>query len=163
MVNRNIKSSLLFLSFILLISLLSCDPAKKYEKEEKTQIQDYIANNTTLNFELKPSGLYFLETVKGTGVSPVLNDSAFVKYTGKFLDGSIFDENVTKTTLYGFVVGDNIPGFDEGIMLMAVGGKATLLIPSNLAYGAAGRYPIQGYTPLLFDIELVRAKPASVK
>ena len=88
MVKRNIKSILLFLSFTLLISLASCDPAKKYEKEEKTQIQDYLAKNNNLSFVLMPSGLYYLETFKGTGVSPVANDSAFVKYTEAMLDGT---------------------------------------------------------------------------
>ena len=57
-----------------------------------------------------------------------------------------------------------IYGFDEGITFMKAGGKATLLVPSNLAYGASGNgYGIPGYTPLLFDVELVRVKPGPGK
>ncbi len=65
---------------------------------------------------------------------------------------------------YKFVVGENISGFDEGITLMAEGGKSTILIPSSLAYGTIGRYPgIPGYTPLLFDLELVKVVQNSGK
>ncbi|TAL75033.1 MAG: FKBP-type peptidyl-prolyl cis-trans isomerase [Bacteroidetes bacterium] len=157
------QTFLALFTVVITITLASCNPSKSYEKEEQNKIQDYLAKNSSLNFELKPSGLYYLEVVKGTGVSPVTGDSAFVRYTGMFLNGTIFNSNVTMGPLYGFVVGDNIAGFDEGILLMAAGGKATLLIPSKLGYGTTGRYPIDGYTPLLFDIELVRVKAASVK
>lgn len=149
-------SIIYFLLAIISISISSCDPAKKYEKEEAALIQDYLGANPNINFVKQSSGLYYSEFVEGAGVKPVLNDSAFVKYTGTFLNGTIFDSNVSSGSLYGFIVGENIQGFDEGILLMSVGGKATLLIPSYLAYGTYGRYPIQGYTPLLFDIELVR-------
>ena len=159
----NIKTGWLFLSIILLISLVSCNPGRQYEKEEKAKIQNYLSANSTLDFVRQASGLYYLETKKGTGFTPVAGDSAFVRYTGMFLNGTIFDSNATSAKLYSFVVGDNIPGFDEGISLIAVGGKATLLLPSSLGYGTFGSYPIAGYTPLLFDIELVGAKRAPVK
>ena len=159
----NIKTGWLFLAIISLISVVSCNPGRQYEKEEKAKMQNYLSANSTLDFVRQPSGLYYLETTKGTGFTPVAGDSAFVRYTGMFLSGSIFDSNATSAKLYGFVVGANISGFDEGIELMAVGGKATLLIPSSLGYGTFGSYPIAGYTPLLFDIELAGAKRATVK
>jgi FKBP-type peptidyl-prolyl cis-trans isomerase len=161
MIKKNFQTILLLLAAGLIISLVSCDPSKKYERQERNDIQDYLGTHTDLNFQLQPSGLYYFETLTGTGITPVLNDSAFVKYTGKFLNGYTFDSNVTTGTLFGFRVGVGITGFSEGIMLMKAGGKATLLIPSNLAYGSQGSYPyISGYTPLLFDVELVRVKPA---
>jgi len=164
MIKKNKKVILLFITTLVLVTLVSCNPSKKYEKEEREKIQAYLSNNPNLNFELEANGLYFLNVVTGTGLSPVLYDSAFVKYTGKFLDGSIFDTNVGTTKVYGFIVGYNIYGFDEGVMLMKEGGKATLLLPSNIAYGTQGSYPyIGGYTPLLFDIELLSVKPASSK
>lgn len=150
------SSLILLITVIFLLSLNSCDPGKKYEKEEADSIQDYLGANINLDFVKQTSGLFYLELVEGTGIKPALNDSAFVKYTGSFLNGTIFDSNVSTGTLYDFIVGENIPGFDEGVLLMAVGGKASLIIPSYLGYGTVGRYPIQGYTPLLFDIELVR-------
>jgi len=153
-------TSLLLLAAVLILSLGSCEPGKKYEKAEEAEIQDYLSNNPTLAFELKPSGLYYLPVQVGTGIQPVRHDTAWVKYTGKFLDGTVFDTNVGKsdTLLVPVDEGWLIPGFDEGITLMNKGGKAMLLIPSSLAYGPTGYYIISPYTPLLFDLELVRVK-----
>lgn len=165
MIKKNIQAILLGLTVVLIISITSCDPSKKYEKEEKVKIQEYLSNNPSLNFELKTSGLYYLEVEPGSGLGPVTLDSAFVRYTGKLLDGTIFDSNVTTgRPLYDFIVGENITGFDEGILLMKEGGKSIFLLPSELAYGASGSYPyIRGYTPLLFEVELVKVKAAPVK
>lgn len=148
---------------VLTLSFESCDPSRKLEKKEQEEINNYLSENSNLHFVKQQSGLYYLEVVAGTGLAPVLKDSAFVYYTGKFLDGTVFDSNVSTGTLYGFIVGANITGFDEGIMLMKAGGKATLLIPSSLGYGSYGSYYIPGYTPLLFDIELVKVKPYTGK
>ncbi len=111
----------------LAISAVSCDPSTKLRKQENEEIQNYLSQNSNLNFVKQPSGLYYLEVVPGTGTVPVVGDSAYVKYTGKFLDGTIFDSNVSTGTLYGFIVGLNITGFDEGITLMKAGGKSTFL------------------------------------
>jgi len=162
---RNIQPGLLFLTIVLMISLVSCDPAKKYEKEEATKIENYLNSNKNLNFELKPSGLYYLEVEPGTGRTPLAHDTAYVKYTGKLLDGTVFDTNVGKVDSLIFPVAEGwlIYGFDEGITFMREGGKAMFLIPSKLAYGPSGYYIIEGYTPLLYDIELVKVKPGQVK
>lgn len=169
MIKRNIQLIVVSVSIVFMISLVSCDPAKKYEKEEASKIQDYRANNNSLNFDLKGSGLYYLEIQEGTGIAPVGHDTVYIKYTGKLLDGSVFDTNVGTSTFLIFPVGEGwvIPGFDEGVAYMKAGGKAMFLIPSSLAYGAQGSsyaydpyygyyQAIPGYTPLLFDIELVK-------
>ena len=78
MIKKYFQSILLFLAVALMLSLGSCDPAKKYEKGEKAAIQNYLNNNANLNFELKPSGLYYLEVLTGTGRTPVLHDTAYV-------------------------------------------------------------------------------------
>lgn len=165
MIKKYYQSVLLFLAVSLMISLGSCDPAKKYEKEEKDSIQNYLSQNSNLNFELKTSGLYYLEVLTGTGQTPVLHDTAYVKYTGKFLNGNVFDTNVGKTDSLIFPVNEGVLifGFDEGITYMKEGGKATFLVPSKLAYGASGFYTIPGYTALLYDVELVRVKPGPGK
>jgi len=164
MIRKNTGIIIMVIAAILLISLESCDPTKKLEKAENDKIQEYLGNNSNLDFVLKPSGLYYLELVAGIGVSPVKTDSAYVRYTGKFLNGQIFDSNVSSGVLYGFIVGQNITGFDEGVTLMKAGGKATVLVPSELGYGTRGSPPyISGYTPLLFDIELVKVVPNTGK
>jgi FKBP-type peptidyl-prolyl cis-trans isomerase FkpA len=160
---RNSYLIISLISTVVLISVLSCDPGKEYEKKEKSQIQDFLAKYPDLNYVKMPSGLYYLEVAKGTGISPVVNDSAFVRYEAAYIDGTIFETNMTTGPVYGFVVGTSIPGFDEGVMLMGIGGKSTLLIPSALAYGTMGKYPIPGYTPLLFNIQLIDVKRAASK
>lgn len=159
MIKTNFRIIIPLVIFILMLSVTSCDPSRKMEKQEKEEIEAYLSKNSSLNFVKQPSGLYYHEVVAGTGISPVRTDSAYVNYTGMFLDGTIFDSNVTSGKLYGFIIGLNITGFDEGITLMKPGGKATILIPSKLAYGSMGTYGISGYTPLLFDIELVKVVP----
>lgn len=165
MMRRNVQPVLLYLTTVLVITLVSCDPAKKYEKEETLKIESYLNSNKNLNFELKPSGLYYLEVQAGTGRMPVAHDTAFVKYSGKFLDGSVFDTNVGKPDSLKFPVAEGwlIYGFDEGITFMKEGGISMFLVPSKLAYGPSGYYIIEGYTPLLYDVELVKVKPGPVK
>jgi FKBP-type peptidyl-prolyl cis-trans isomerase len=108
---------------------------------------------------LKPSGLYYCDSVVGTGLRATTHDEAYVKYTGKFLDETVFDTNVGKVDTLFFPVNEGwlIPGLDEGITYMNAGGKAILLLPSNLAYGIAGYYPvIPGNTSVIYEVYLVR-------
>lgn len=156
---KNFRTFLLLLTVLLLGSLVACDPSKKYQKEEDESIENFLSTASNQNFELQSSGLYYNEVLAGTGIMAVLGDSAYVRYSGKFLDGYTFDTNVSKPTPYGFIVGQNISGFDEGIMLMKAGGKAIVVLPSKLAYGSVGTYGISGYTPLMFEIELLKVVP----
>jgi len=164
MIKKHYQSFLVLLATGLLISLISCNPARKYEKEEQEALDNFLSN-TTLVFEQKESGLYYAENLAGTGISPVTNDTCYVRYTGKYLNGTTFDTNVgTNFDDFVFTVGGNvIYGLSEGVTYMKEGGKATLLVPSSLAYGTQGYYTIPGYTPLLFEVELIRVKLAPAK
>jgi FKBP-type peptidyl-prolyl cis-trans isomerase len=155
---------LLLLTIILIVA--SCNKTKQWEEEEQKQIDEYL-QNSSVDFERKPSGLYYHVIVAGTGRVPVNSDTACIKYTGKFLSGQIFDTNVGSSTTLDVVVGTPglIEGFAEGITYMAQGGKSLLLVPSSLGYGSIG-VPyggISGFTPLLFEIELVSVKPGNGK
>ena len=154
----------LLLAFWLLIALVSCDPASKYEKQEKEAISNYINTHPLDTFKLEESGLYYRQVLLGTGASLAIGDTACIYYTGKFLDLSEFDTNVGGK-MFKFAVGkgDVLQGFDEGTYYMKQGGKAQLLIPSSLAYGSQGYYSIGGYTPLLYDVELVLVIPGHTK
>lgn len=161
----NLPVFLLF-TVILLISFVSCMKENDMEKEETELIQQYLNINSTLDFQLKPSGLYYLETLAGTGLVPVAHDTAYIMYTGRFLNNSVFNTNVgtTDTLISPVDEGLLILGFDEGITYMAEGGKSQFLVPSDLGYGAYGSYPyISGYTPLLFEVELIRVVPGPGK
>jgi len=157
-------SILLFFAVSLILSLVSCNPSKKYEDAERESIDKFLNDNSDKDYQLKTSGLYYLEVSTGTGAAPVQHDTAYVLYTGMYLNGNVFDpgedDNGVKDTLV-FPVNDGwlIPGFDEGITYMKAGGEASFLIPSKLGYGANGYYTIPGYTPLLYDVKLVRIKP----
>jgi FKBP-type peptidyl-prolyl cis-trans isomerase len=128
----------------------ACETGDPYEKE-KLAIQEYL---TSHNLTVSPlaSGLYYIEIKAGTGITPPYGATVKVKYTGSYTDGTIFDSGTFSFKL-GF--GQVITGMDEGIALMKEGGKATLIIPSDLAYRSNGSGDIPGYTPLVFAVELL--------
>ena len=149
---------------IVIISISSCNVTKKYEKEEEANIQTYITNHPTLNYEKKASGLYYLDTEVGTGAQVATGDSVFLMFDGFYLNGIKFGTNYgTTDTVKGRAgSGDFIAGFDEAITYMKAGGKSKVVVPSYLAYGTSG-YSMPAYTTLLYDIYLVRLKSNSIK
>ena len=107
------------------------------------------------------SGLEYMEVTAGTGAQAVAGKTVKVHYTGKFRDGKVFDSSVSRSEPIEFVLGRGrvIKGWDEGIALMKVGGKAVLTIPPNLAYGEHGAGGvIPPNATLVFDVELVDVK-----
>jgi FKBP-type peptidyl-prolyl cis-trans isomerase FkpA len=149
-------------ALLIMTAAISCNKTDEFAEAEQLKIQEYLERNSSLNFEIKPSGLYYLEQITGTGNLPVKFDTAYLWYTGKFLDGQIFDSNVNTSKQLEVIIGSQgvIPGFAEGISYMKQGGKSLFLIPSALGYGSTGNYygGISGYTPLLFEVQLVLLK-----
>jgi FKBP-type peptidyl-prolyl cis-trans isomerase len=107
------------------------------------------------------SGLEYVEVEAGTGTQAAVGKTVSVHYTGKFQDGKVFDSSIPRGEALTFRlgVGQVIKGWDEGIALMKVGGKAQLTIPPELGYGARGA---SGVIPpnatLIFDVELIAVK-----
>ena len=107
------------------------------------------------------SGLEYVEVLAGTGDQAVAGNIVRVHYTGRLLDGKVFDSSIKRGEPIEFVLGKGrvIKGWDEGIALMKVGGKAVLTIPPQLAYGERGAGGvIPPNATLVFDVELVEVK-----
>ncbi len=110
----------------------------------------------------RPSGLEYIELQAGAGPMPQKGDKVAVHYTGKLQNGRIFDSSRDRGQPIEFPLGTGrvIPGWDEGIGLMHEGGKARLIIPPHLGYGARGAgSAIPPNAPLIFEVELVAVKP----
>jgi FKBP-type peptidyl-prolyl cis-trans isomerase FkpA len=102
------------------------------------------------------SGLVYIEELAGTGASPTVSDSVQVHYEGSFTNGTVFDSSYRRNEPTSFLVGQVIPGWQEGLQMMKVGGKAKLIIPASLAYGEMGSPPaIPPNVPLVFIVELL--------
>lgn len=111
--------------------------------------------------EKTPSGLYYKINKEGVGPKAAKGQSVSVHYTGKLLDGTVFDSSYRRNEPITFTLGQNqvIPGWEEGVALLEQGANAKLVIPSELAYGAAGAGGvIPPHATLLFEIELVTIK-----
>ena len=107
------------------------------------------------------SGLEYVETLAGTGAQAQAGKTVRVHYTGKLTNGKVFDSSIPRGQPIEFRLGAGqvIKGWDEGIALMKVGGKATLTIPPELGYGARGAGGvIPPNATLIFEVELVSIK-----
>lgn len=140
--------------------------------DEVERANKYIADKK-LNLITTASGLKYKVTQIGTKPKPVIGDTVYVNYIGRNLDGKVFDSSYEAIAKgaglqqpgrtyepISFALGTEgiIPGWQEAILLLNVGSKATLVIPSKLAYGANGAgADIAPYSTLVFDIEVVKA------
>jgi hypothetical protein len=105
-------------------------------------------------YTLTPTGLKYHDFFVGQGALADSGSAVQVHYHGWFLDGQLFDSSVLRGVPLIFVVGTRqvIPGWDEGIEGMRVGGERQLIVPPNLAYGAAGRGVIPPNATLVFEV-----------
>jgi len=141
--------------------------ANQTAKDEK-EIKEYLDEHK-LKATKTEEGVYVAVNQAGTGDKPNAGDTVFVHYTGKLLNGKTFDSSLDSTLRPGmplepikFPIGQGfvIKGWDAGISALSKGAKATLVIPSSLAYGLQGSPPtIPSNSVLVFDVELVDVKP----
>jgi len=114
-------------------------------------------NGKRVEVKTTPSGLQYEVLTEGDGPRPEANDQVEVHYTGKLIDGTVFDSSVDRGMPATFGVTQVIPGWVEALQLMKAGSKWRLFIPSNLAYGPNGAGGVIGpNSTLIFDVELIK-------
>lgn len=148
----------------LLMLLAACGGASEpalTSGEEETAVSTPEQTTTNQSEGTEPvTELEFIETEAGDGPQAQPGQLVAVHYTGKLADGTVFDSSLDRGEPIEFVLGAGrvIPGWDQGIAMMNVGDKATLIIPPDLAYGAAGAGGvIPPNATLTFDVELMSA------
>jgi FKBP-type peptidyl-prolyl cis-trans isomerase len=140
---------------------------------EALAITKYVAESKKV-YTTTASGLKYIVTIPSIKRKALKGDTAYVNYTGHTLSGKVFDSSVESVAKAAGLQqpgrtyepikvavgqGNVIPGWDEALLLLNEGSKANLVIPSALAYGEKGvSEDIPGFTPLVFDIELVKIK-----
>lgn len=135
----------------------------RLEKEAEKKAKEAAEANKKLmeGATITESGLGYIMVKEGSGVQAEKGKTVSVHYTGKLTDGTKFDSSLDRNQPIEFVLGEGrvIKGWDEGISYLKVGGKATFIIPSDLAYGERGAGGvIPPNATLIFEVELVDVK-----
>ncbi len=118
--------------------------------------------NSALNPAANSGGLVVQDEVVGTGAEAQPGDVVTVNYTGKLDNGTVFDTSVGRAPFqFTLGVAQVIPGWDQGVAGMKVGGKRVLIIPPSLGYGSQDYGPIPANSTLTFEIDLLSVTAAS--
>lgn len=139
-------------------------------KVAETAKMDKYITGSKHTFTKTASGIYYDINQPGAGAKLVKGDTAVINYTGKLITEKIFDTSVEaiarsnktytsdrqyKPLRIAVGAGSVIAGWEEGLQLLNKGAKATMVIPSSLAYGEKGSGPVPSYSPIIFDMELL--------
>ncbi|MEN8122455.1 MAG: FKBP-type peptidyl-prolyl cis-trans isomerase [Bacteroidota bacterium] len=164
MKNNLVKISV-FAFLVLSIGFIACEKDNEYIeglKQDEIDAREAYLEAEGITIAPTASGLYYIETETGTGVQAKAGDVVIVNYEGQLLNGYIFDTSWKPDGDFPieFTLGTGavIAGWDEAIALMKEGGKAKLIIPSDLAYGAQVKQSIPAYSTLVFYVDLVDVK-----
>lgn len=143
--------------FAKLEAEMQAEAAKQGEVNRKNGEAFLTENAKREGIKVTESGLQYEVLESGKGDSPKASDNVEVHYTGKLIDGTVFDSSVERGVPASFGVTQVIPGWVEALQLMHEGDKWRLYIPSDLAYGPNGAGGVIGPNmTLIFDVELLR-------
>ena len=137
------------------LRLKQAELRKQQLEENKVGGEKFLVENSTKEgVILLPSGLQYKIINKGEGNSPKTTDKVKVHYTGKLIDGTVFDSSGDEPSEFG--ISQVIKGWAEALQLMRVGAKWEVFIPSSLAYGIRGKGTKVGpNTTIIFEVELL--------
>ena len=123
----------------------------------KAESEKFLEDNKKAEgVQTTKSGLQYKVISSGKGKSPVATDKVTVHYTGKFVDGKVFDSSIGRDPVT-FEVGGVIPGWTEALQLMHEGDKWMIYLPHDIAYGERGSgNDIPPYATLIFEVELIK-------
>ena len=134
------------------------DLQKKAEAMAREEGERFLKENGAKEgVKTTASGLQYVVEKEGEGAQPGAEDEVTVHYTGKLLDGTVFDSSVNRGEPATFPLNGVIAGWTEGVQLMKEGAKYTFFIPSDLAYGPNGvPNVIPPHSTLIFEVELIK-------
>ncbi|MCY7422371.1 MAG: FKBP-type peptidyl-prolyl cis-trans isomerase [Chitinophagaceae bacterium] len=147
---------LMFLASAFMLTLAGCGKEDKgctnvKPADEEAQILAYAAANGITAVK-HSSGMYYQVVTQGSGVVPNVNSTVTVNYTGKFLNGTLFDKSAAPVS---FKLNQVIEGWIVGIPLINKGGSIKMIIPSSMAYGCNGARTIPPNSVLYFEVDLI--------
>lgn len=133
-----------------------------YEMEEQEKLQEFL-KDTEPEEVMRLDGMYFINEKSGWGRKPEIGNEVVVHYEGFFLDGKKFDSTYDRAEPFSYRIGDQgqvLEGFNIGVRQMKAGGKATFILPSQLAFKDYGSSTgiVAPYTTVLYRVQLVKVK-----
>ena len=170
------KYLIIVMAAMLMAGMTSCGGNSSTSAENNNEVaidntQEVIKDNKTIGLEFleqnakndsvvqTESGLQYMVLKEGNGAKPGPTDMVTVHYTGKLIDGTVFDSSVERGEPATFPLNKVIPGWTEGLQLMSEGSQYRLFIPSELAYGEKGAGDqILPNSTLIFDVELIKVE-----
>lgn len=173
--NRTIKQVFTVLFFtVAAIGVFSCGDDNSLEelrKKELALLDEYMLKNYP-DVEPKPSGLYYVEEVKGTGDTIKLGDKVLIYYATWLIDSTLIDQSKGYILGHRFEPytvnvgsGTSIQGLEEALTYMQKGTVANLIINSELAYGQNGNTSstpyVPGFSTLLMQVEVYKVYSAN--
>lgn len=141
-------------------AVVEAQNAEKYKSVQEEGAAFLAKNGARAEVKTTESGLQYEVLEAGNGAQPTPADQVKVHYTGKLIDGTVFDSSVERGQPATFGVTQVIQGWVEGLQLMKEGAKYRFYIPYDLAYGTRGAgAQIGPYSTLVFDVELIKVNP----
>lgn len=141
-------------SLFLFTGCLKDDSCTPKTVQSETAIMLNYANTNGITPTTHSSGMLYQIVSAGAGATPTATSTVTVRYTGKLMDGTVFDSNATGSPI-SFGLNQVIQGWQLGIPLIKKDGVIKLIIPSSLAYGCAGYGSIPGDAVLYFEVQLI--------